>query len=145
MRLIIRGGRVIDPASNTDDIKDVFIENGKIVQLIPQSKFQDPQLEIIDASGKWVVPGLIDMHTHLREPGHEYKETIKTGTLAAAAGGFTTICCMPNTTPPNDNQSVTNYILKKAQEASYTCVYPIGAISKGLKGESLAARLMSVL
>ena len=138
MRLIIRGGRVIDPASNTDDIKDVFIENGKIVQLIPQSKFQDPQLEIIDASGKWVVPGLIDMHTHLREPGHEYKETIKTGTLAAAAGGFTTICCMPNTTPPNDNQSVTNYILKKAQEASYTCVYPIGAISKGLKGESLA-------
>lgn len=145
MRLIIRGGRVIDPASNTDAIKNVVIERGKIVELSSGSEIGDQRSEegtqqstIIDASGKWVVPGLIDMHTHLREPGHEYKETIETGTLAAAAGGFTTICCMPNTMPVNDNQSVTDYILKRAKEASHARVYPVGAISKGLNGASLA-------
>jgi dihydroorotase len=138
MRLIIRGGRVIDPASNTDAIKNVVIENGRIVRLQSGAETRNPDSEIIDASGMWVVPGLIDMHTHLREPGHEYKETIATGCAAAAAGGFTSICCMPNTTPVNDNQSVTNYILKKAREASHARVYPVGAISKGLKGKSLA-------
>lgn len=157
MRLIVRGGRVIDPASNTDAIKDVVVEDGKIVELRPGARGQKTEVrgqradnrkqraevrgqksEVIDASGKWVVPGLIDMHTHLREPGHEYKETIKSGTLAAAAGGFTSICCMPNTNPVNDNRSITDYILKKAKEASYARVYPVGAISKGLKGKSLA-------
>ncbi len=166
MRLMIRGGRVIDPASNTDAIKDVVVEDGKIVELRPgaegrgqrtdnrkqktedrqqksegerqKSTIDNRQSTIIDASGKWVVPGLIDMHTHLREPGHEYKETIETGALAAAAGGFTTICCMPNTSPVNDNRSVTDYILNRAKEASYARVYPVGAISAGLKGESLA-------
>lgn len=138
MRLIIRGGRVIDPASNTDAIKNVVIENGRIVRLQSGAETRNPDSEIIDASGMWVVPGLIDMHTHLREPGHEYKETIATGCAAAAAGGFTSICCMPNTTPVNDNQSVTDYILKKAREASHARVYPVGAISKGLQGKSLA-------
>ncbi|MFV9691505.1 MAG: dihydroorotase [Desulfobacteria bacterium] len=138
MRLIIRGGRVIDPASNTDAIKNVVIENGRIVRLQSGAETRNPDSEIIDASGMWVVPGLIDMHTHLREPGHEYKETIATGCEAAAAGGFTSICCMPNTTPVNDNQSVTDYILKKAREASHARVYPVGAISKGLQGRSLA-------
>ena len=138
MRLIIRGGRVIDPASNTDAIKNVVIENGRIVRLQSGAETRNPDSEIIDASGMWVVPGLIDMHTHLREPGHEYKETIATGSAAAAAGGFTSICCMPNTTPVNDNQSVTEYILKKAREASHARVYPVGAISKGLQGKSLA-------
>ncbi|MBE9551599.1 MAG: dihydroorotase [Proteobacteria bacterium] len=138
MRLIIRGGRVIDPASNTDAIKNVVIENGRIVRLQSGAETRNPDSEIIDASGMWVVPGLIDMHTHLREPGHEYKETIATGCAAAAAGGFTSICCMPNTTPVNDNQSVTDYILKKAREASHARVYPVGAISKGLQGRSLA-------
>ncbi|OEU57010.1 MAG: dihydroorotase [Desulfobacterales bacterium C00003106] len=138
MRLIIRGGRVIDPASNTDAIKNVVIENGRIVRLQSGAETRNPDSEIIDASGMWVVPGLIDMHTHLREPGHEYKETIATGCAAAAAGGFTSICCMPNTTPVNDNQSVTDYILKKAREAEHARVYPVGAISKGLQGRSLA-------
>jgi dihydroorotase len=138
MRLIIRGGRVIDPASNTDAIKNVVIENGRIVRLQSGAETRNPDSEIIDASGMWVVPGLIDMHTHLREPGHEYKETIATGCAAAAAGGFTSICCMPNTTPVNDNQSVTDYILKKAREAEHARVYPVGAISKGLQGKSLA-------
>jgi dihydroorotase len=138
MRLIIRGGRVIDPASNTDAIKNVVIENGRIVRLQSGAETRNPDSEIIDASGMWVVPGLIDMHTHLREPGHEYKETIATGCAAAAAGGFTSICCMPNTTPVNDNQSVTDYILRKAREAEHARVYPVGAISKGLQGRSLA-------
>ena len=138
MRLIIRGGRVIDPASNTDAIKNVVIENGRIVGLQSGAETRNQDSEIIDASGMWVVPGLIDMHTHLREPGHEYKETIATGCAAAAAGGFTSICCMPNTTPVNDNQSVTDYILKKAREAAHARVYPVGAISKGLQGRSLA-------
>ncbi|NVM56990.1 MAG: dihydroorotase [Desulfobacterales bacterium] len=99
---------------------------------------RNPQSELIDASGKIVTPGLIDMHVHLREPGHEYKETIETGCLAAAYGGFTAICCMPNTVPVNDNQSVTDYILKKAKTAGTVRVYAVGAISRGLRGESLA-------
>ena len=145
MLMLIRGGRVIDPG-NLDDIMDIFISDGKIVEIIkhgltsseyPESIFEHPETKIIDASGKIVTPGLIDMHVHLREPGHEYKETIETGCLAAAFGGFTAVCAMPNTNPVNDCRQVTEYILKKAQAADTARVYPVAAISQGLKGDGL--------
>jgi dihydroorotase len=136
---LIKGGRVIDPEMGMDGVIDIYIENGKIAAIgNEKSKTQNPKPKIIDASGKLVVPGLIDMHTHLREPGHEYKETIRTGCLAAAHGGFSSICCMPNTEPVNDNQSVTDYILRKANMACGVRVYPVGAISRGLRGQGLA-------
>ena len=136
---LIKGGRVIDPEMGMDGVMDIYIENGKIAAIgNEKSKTQNPKPKIIDASGKLVVPGLIDMHTHLREPGHEYKETIQTGCLAAAQGGFSSICCMPNTEPVNDNQSVTDYILRKANMACGVRVYPVGAISRGLRGQGLA-------
>ncbi len=138
-RYLIKGGRVIDPETGVDGLFDILIEDGKIASIEnPQSAIQNPKSKIIDATGKLVTPGLIDMHTHLREPGHEYKETIETGCLAAAHGGFATICCMANTDPVNDNQSVTDYILKKARMAETVRVYPVGAISRGLRGENLA-------
>ncbi|MBI5643834.1 MAG: dihydroorotase [Deltaproteobacteria bacterium] len=143
-RLVIKGGRLIDPSSNLDGIYNIYIMGGRIAsvkeaekdatELVPGA----PGLEIIDAAGLLVTPGFIDAHTHLREPGFEYKETIKTGTMAAAAGGFTTILCMANTKPVNDNESVTRYILDKAQrEGSGVSVLPIGAVSHGQKGERL--------
>jgi len=122
-----------------DGVTDICIENGKIAAIGNEKcKTQNRKPKIIDASGKLVVPGLIDMHTHLREPGHEYKETIRTGCLAAAHGGFSSICCMPNTEPVNDNQSVTDYILRQANMACGVRVYPVGAISRGLCGQGLA-------
>ena len=145
MLMLIRGGRVIDPG-NIDGIMDIFISDGKIVEIIkhgltsseyPESIIEHPETRIIDASGKIVTPGLIDMHVHLREPGHEYKETIETGCLAAAFGGFTAVCTMPNTSPVNDCRQVTEYILKKAQAADTVRVYPVAAISQGLKGDGL--------
>jgi dihydroorotase len=136
---LIKGGRVIDPEMDMDGVMDIYIENGKIAAIGNEKcKTQNPKSKIIDASDKLVVPGLIDMHTHLREPGHEYKETIRTGCLAAAHGGFSSICCMPNTEPVNDNQSVTDYILRKANMACGVRVYPVGAISRGLRGQGLA-------
>nr|HID58950.1 dihydroorotase [Desulfobacterales bacterium] len=148
MPLLIKGGRIIDPETGIDGLKDILIEDGRIVDICdPVQKrgksgqgndLKEREVKVIDASGKWVVPGLIDMHTHLREPGHEYKETIRSGCLAAAHGGFTAICCMPNTYPVNDNRSVTDFILKKAKEAGSVRVYPIGAVSCGLSGEALA-------
>ena len=136
---LIKGGRVIDPEMGMDGVMDIYIENGKIAAIGNEKrKTQNSKSKIIDASGKLVVPGLIDMHTHLREPGHEYKETIQTGCLAAAHGGFSSICCMPNTEPVNDNQSVTDYILRKANMACGVRVYPVGAISRGLRGQGLA-------
>lgn len=136
--ILIKNGRVIDPASNLDEITDILIEKGKISKI---GKIQDSRqkgFEIIDAKGKVVVPGLIDMHVHLREPGYEYKETIKTGTEAARVGGFTAVCPMPNTNPVNDSRAVTEFILEKAKAEGSTDVYPIGAISKGLRGEELS-------
>jgi dihydroorotase len=119
-----------------DRVTDVLVEKGKIASIGGQ-KAKD-KTKVIDASGKIVTPGLIDMHVHLREPGHEYKETVASGGLAAAHGGFTTVCCMPNTNPVNDNQSVTDYILKKAKMANTVRVCPVGAISRGLRGEGMA-------
>ncbi len=137
MTLLIKNGRVVDPSSDTDDLLDVLVENGKVKEVGKNLK-ADASVDEIDAKGLIVVPGLIDIHTHLREPGHEYKETIKTGSEAAAAGGFTTIACMANTNPVNDNASVTRYIINKAQNEACVNVLPIGAITKGLKGETLA-------
>jgi len=138
MRILIKGGKVIDPG-RYEGIADILIENGKIVEICPNLEPRTSDLEprIIDASGKIVVPGLIDMHVHLREPGHEYKETIESGCRAAVHGGFTAICPMPNTDPVNDNAAITAYILKKAQEANTARVYPVAAISKGLEGKGL--------
>jgi dihydroorotase len=139
--LLIKNGRVIDPANGIDDQRDIIIEQGTIVEVRPGGTGKEKEHgaeQIIDARGKIVVPGLIDMHVHLREPGHEYKETIRTGCRAAAAGGFTALACMPNTNPVNDNQSVTEYILDRARREGCVTVFPVGAITQGLKGEALA-------
>lgn len=142
MKILIHGGRVIDPASGLNEPADVLIEDGRIVDLKKsgdrKKTDEEPGLQQIDATGKLILPGLIDIHTHLREPGFEYKETIRTATEAAAAGGFTTICAMPNSRPVNDNQSVTRFILNRAQSEGLVQVLPIGAITKGSQGEELA-------
>ncbi len=136
MKLLIKSGRVIDPSQNLDAILDVLIEDGVIKDI--QGNIEAADAQKIDAQGKIVCPGLIDVHVHLREPGFEYKETIETGLRAAVAGGFTAVCCMANTNPVNDNQEVTRYLLKRAEEVGLARLYPIGAVSKGLKGEELA-------
>ena len=134
-KILIQGGRVISPAQNLDDTCDILIEKGKIAAI---GKGLDGKgAEIIDAAGKVVTPGLVDIHVHLRDPGLEYKENIETGTLSAVAGGFTAIACMPNTKPVNDNKTVTTYILNRAAEVGHCRVFPIASISKGLEGESL--------
>lgn len=143
----ILGGRVIDPG-RLDAVADIVIQDDKIVDisapsqrasLESETRFEDPTSKTIDATGKIVCPGLIDMHVHLREPGHEHKETIETGARAAAWGGFTAVCAMPNTQPVNDNCRVTEFILNAAARARYARVYPVGAISIGLKGRQLCA------
>jgi dihydroorotase len=132
--LIIKGGRVIDPANGIDRVMDLRIEKG----LLAGSGKGLTGDRILHAKGLWVVPGLIDMHVHLREPGYEYKETIESGSRAAAAGGFTTVACMPNTDPVNDNGSITDFILSQARAGGSVRVYPVGAITKSSQGESLA-------
>ncbi len=134
--LLIRGGRVIDPASRLDARVDVLVENGVISQVAEGLKARGA--EIFDASGCVVAPGFIDLHTHLREPGREDKETIATGAQAAAAGGFTAVCAMPNTTPVNDSASTTRFIVETAAREAIVRVYPIGAITRGSMGEELA-------
>lgn len=132
--IIIHNGRIIDPINDRDGIGEIWISGNQIVS--PGSVDAGDAIRY-DAAGCWVVPGLIDMHVHLREPGEEYKETIASGTRAAAAGGFTAVACMPNTRPVNDNGSITTFIRKTAE----TCparVYPVGAVSKGSRGEELA-------
>lgn len=135
-RLLIKHGRVVDPAQRLDDGLDVLLAEGVVVRLA--ERIDDPGAQVIDAAGLVVAPGFIDMHVHLREPGFEYKETVATGTAAAVAGGFTAVCCMPNTSPVNDTAAVTEFITKRAAEAKLARVYPIGAVSKGLAGEELA-------
>ncbi len=135
--LLIKSGLVIDPASGHDSVADVLIQDGVIRGL--GSDIEPPAgCTVFDAGGLVVAPGFIDMHVHLREPGFEYAETIETGARAAAAGGFTSICPMPNTAPVNDNATVTSYIVEKARRHSIVNVFPIGAITKGSKGEELA-------
>lgn len=137
MNLLIKNGRVIDPYNKIDDNLDVLVINGKISKLSKNITVKD-EAQKIDASGKLVCPGFIDMHTHLREPGREDEETIKTGTLAAAHGGFTSIACMPNTDPVNDNKSVTYYIISKAKREGSVNVFPVGSITKRQEGEQLS-------
>src|ERR1700733_2801167 len=136
-QLLIRNGRVIDPASATDKPADVLIQDGVIAAV--GAGIEAPGAEILDAAGLIVAPGFLDMHVHLREPGFEHAETIETGARAAAAGGFTSICCMPNTLPVNDSATVTSYIVQRAREVAAVNVFPIGAITKGSLGEELAA------
>jgi len=137
MRLLVKGGRVIDPDSGTDKLADVLIEDGKVVGIDPNINI-DGEGEILDASGKLVCPGFIDIHVHLREPGFEYKEDIATGTRAAAAGGFTTICCMPNTNPVIDNAAVASFVRERARKAGVVHVLPIGAVTQKQEGNELA-------
>jgi len=151
MKILIKNGHLIDPTQKIDEIGDIIIEDGKIKEIHtegargkgqgPKRKKEQEQAgydELIDASGKLVMPGLVDMHVHLREPGFEYKETIKTGTEAAVRGGITSVCCMPNTNPVNDNPGITEFILRRAILEGSCTVFPIGAITKGQKGEELA-------
>jgi dihydroorotase len=135
MKILIKNGRVVDPANNLDGVRDILIEGSKISAV---SKKIGEKIKTIDARGRLVLPGLIDMHVHLREPGREDAETIETGTAAAVHGGFTGVACMPNTTPPIDNAGVVEFILSQAEERGYIRVYPVGAITRGLAGEELS-------
>src|SRR5258706_2080700 len=132
--LVLRGGRVLAPAAQRDQAADVRIAGGKIVEI--GKGLTGPR--IVDVKDLWIVPGLVDLHVHFREPGQEYKEDIETGTRAAAAGGFTTVCCMPNTRPVNDQRAITELIVRRAKEVGSVRVRPIGAITHGLQGKGLA-------
>ena len=135
---LLKGGRVVDPANGRDGKYDVLIDDGRIAR-VGEDLPAGQSVEVIEvARGLVVCPGFVDMHTHLREPGQEHKETVATGTAAAVAGGFTAVACMPNTSPVNDNAGITAYILQKAAEANLARVYPIGAVSRGQQGEQLA-------
>jgi dihydroorotase len=135
--LFIEGGRVIDPASGTDGVRTVVVRDGRIAEV--GERIERPRdARALDARGKWVTPGFVDLHVHLREPGQEYKETIATGARAAVAGGFTTVCAMPNTKPVNDNASVTELVLARAAAAGLARVLPVGCISRAQGGEDLA-------
>jgi len=135
VKILIKNGRVIDPLTNIDDTLDILIQDGRIVEV--KAKIDTSEAQTIDASRLVVTPGLIDMHVHLREPGFEYKETIASGAKAAARGGFTSIACMPNTSPPNDNRGVTEFILAQARKVNLVNVFPVAAITKGLQGKEL--------
>lgn len=138
---IFRNGRVLDPARGLDQVADLLVLDGKIAEIKPGLDLGadlPARVRTIEASGKWVSPGLIDMHVHLREPGEEYKETIASGTAAAAAGGFTGVACMPNTHPVNDCAAITQFILERAKYHGSCRVFPVGAISRNLDGNNLA-------
>lgn len=138
MNVVLKGGRIVDPSQGMDAVSDILIKSGKISRIernITPSKADSEK--IIDLQGMVVAPGLTDMHVHLREPGFEYKETIRTGSEAAVAGGFTSIACMANTNPVNDNRSVTEFILKQARLAAMANVFPVAALSRGQAGETL--------
>src|SRR4051794_22365784 len=137
MAIVIKNGRVIDPASGTDRVADVLIVDGLIAGVAPN--LSAPGAQVYDASGMIVAPGFIDMHVHLREPGFEHAENIESGSRSAAAGGFTSICCMPNTKPVNDSAMVTSYIVERAKAKAAVNVFPIGAITKGSLGEEISA------
>ena len=137
--LVIKNGRVLDPASKTDAQMDILLDGERIVEIAPQGKLAHANgTQTLDATGLIVAPGFIDMHVHLREPGQENSETIETGTHAAARGGFTVVCCMPNTRPVNDNASITRFIVDRAKAFGHVRVWPIGAASVGSKGEAIS-------
>jgi len=150
MKLLIKNARLVDPSQNFDDTCNILIEDKKIKEIQGQRakgkcqnnnaelKTSDRKPEVIDAKGMIVMPGLVDMHVHLREPGFEYKETVRTGTEAAVRGGVTSVCCMPNTNPVNDNPGITEFIIRKAIQEGSCSIFPVGAITKGQKGEELA-------
>ena len=137
MKRLLKGGRVVDPVNGIDGVHDVLIDGDRIAA-IGRDLPVDGAAVVDMPQGFIVCPGFIDMHVHLREPGQEHKETVASGTAAAVAGGFTAVACMPNTTPVNDDANVTSYILARAAEAGLARVYPIGAVSRGSKGELLA-------
>jgi dihydroorotase len=138
MSLLITGGLVVDPAQGLEEVRDLLVEDGRIAGLEPAGTIPAEGRQVIEARGLVVTPGLIDMHVHLREPGEEYKETIETGSAAAARGGFTAVACMPNTKPVNDTSAVTRFILDQAEKHGRARVYPVGAISQGSLGEILS-------
>ncbi|HZV83010.1 MAG TPA: dihydroorotase [Geobacteraceae bacterium] len=137
MNLLIKGGRVIDPSQGLDGVLDIVVENGQVKE-IGKGLAAPSGAETVDATGKYVVPGLIDMHVHLRDPGLEYKEDIVSGTAAAVAGGFTSVCCMPNTKPVIDNKAIATYITAKAKAEGFCNVFPVGTITQGMGGERLS-------
>jgi len=137
-KLLIRGGRLLDPASGRDEPADLLIEDGKIAGSAAPASIEPNGHRVIDAEGKIVCPGFIDIHVHLREPGYEYRETVATGCRSAVAGGVTSVACMANTRPVNDNAAVTRLILDRARETGLANVFPIGAVSVGLQGKELA-------
>ncbi len=136
--LLIKNGHLIDPIAKENTGTNILIEDGKISAWIKQSEETPKNVEVFDASGMLVAPGFIDLHVHLREPGQEHKETIATGCAAAAAGGFTSVCPMPNTNPINDNAAITSFMIEQAEHAGLANVFPIGAITKGSMGKELA-------
>lgn len=136
MRILIKNGRIIDPSTKLDVIGDIFVNDGIIAEVGQNIKLDADK--IIEANGNWVVPGLIDIHVHLRDPGFEHKETISTGSNSAAKGGFTTICCMPNTNPVIDNEIIVEYIKFRAKKEACVHIIPIGSITKGQEGVELA-------
>jgi dihydroorotase len=137
MSLLIKGGRVIDPSQGLDEVLDVLVEKG-LVKEVGKGLAAPGGAEVVDAAGKYVVPGLIDMHVHLRDPGLEYKEDIVSGTKAAAAGGFTSVCCMPNTKPVIDSKAIASYIVNKAKAEGFCNVFPVGTITYGMNGERMS-------
>ena len=136
MKVLLKGGRVVDPANGIDGTRDLLIVDGVIAKVGADLPIEGADVFAV-ASGLVIVPGLIDMHVHLREPGQEHKETIATGTAAAVAGGFTAVACMPNTDPINDQARITEFIIARAKDANLARVYPIGAVSRGSKGEQM--------
>ncbi len=138
MRLLIANGYVVDPTQNVNGGRDILIEDGRVAALLKSGELTPEGAEVFDATGLVVAPGFIDLHTHLREPGQEYKETVATGAAAAVAGGFTSVCAMPNTDPVNDNPAVTSFIVEQSAGVRLANVFPVGAITKGSKGEELA-------
>ena len=136
--VLIRGGRVIDPRNKVSGVRDLFLRDGRVAEVSERPIPTDRATKVIDAAGRWVTPGFIDLHAHLREPGQEGKETILSGSLAAVAGGFTAVVAMPNTRPVNDSPLVTQFVLGRAREANLCRVYPAGAVSKGQEGAELA-------
>ncbi|NJD04097.1 MAG: dihydroorotase [Ruminiclostridium sp.] len=136
MRILIKNGHLVDAKTGRNGIFDILVRNGKIADI--GNDFEDTNCDLVDASGLYVIPGLVDAHCHLRDPGFEYKEDIESGTRSAAKGGFTSIACMPNTNPAADSEALIKYIINKARSDGFVNVYPIGTITKGQKGEELA-------